>query len=324
MSKSADRAAKLASMDIDDTPSRPVSELLKEPAKTAPGQLMKIQTDLLKAEKKVEELQQKLDTAAPREILLSEIYEVPGRRRLLSPQERAELKENLSKHPLLTPITVRPKNDRGYEIVSGHNRTEIYRELGKESIKAFIQEVEQDKADLYAFYANLLSPSLPDYEKYLGFKKRQGEMMFSQRLLANEAGINESVVSELFCFDDLPPEAHEILSEKPHILGRKAAGKFAKATLAGKSQRVVEALKKLASGDEKFTQSSAVTYIHQTEDIRPAKQAPRVIKEGQVPFCKLETRKNVVTVQFKNESLAAEWIGKFEEFVRAQVKAAQL
>ena len=52
--------------------------------------------------------------------------------------------------------------------MAGYNRDEIYGELGKASIKAWVIEVEKNQVEELAFFSNLLHPDLTPYEKFAG------------------------------------------------------------------------------------------------------------------------------------------------------------
>lgn len=290
--------------------------------RTAPGQLMGLQGDYRRAQAKITELEHQLDAAGSRELPLSEIYTVDERKRILTDEERAELKANLAQHDLIHPITVLPKNERGYELVAGHNRFEVYRELGKTHIKAVVQEVAPDKVELYAFYSNLLSPALSDYEKYLGFKKRKEESGLSQQELAKEAGVSPSTVSMLFRFADLPPQALELLKRQPGLLGRSAVAELADAAAGGREARVVEAVRQLSTNPG-FTQGQAVAYAKKQEPEQSKKAASVVIKTGRSKFCQVDVRSNVVAIRFADPSTAAEWSKKLEEFLRSETRQAE-
>jgi ParB family chromosome partitioning protein len=309
---------KAAAIDLDeDSAGQPKATASAAP-RTAPGQLMGLQGDYRRAQAKITELEHQLDAAGTREIPLSEIYTVDERKRILTDEERAELKANLAQHDLIHPITVLPRNERGYELVAGHNRFEVYRELGKTHIKAVVQELAPDKIELYAFYSNLLSPALSDYEKYLGFKKRKEESGLSQQDLAREAGVSPSTVSMLFRFGELPAEALDLLKQKPGMLGRSAVAELADAVAAGRDARVVEAIRQLLS-NPRFTQGQAVAYANKSELERPAKAASAVIKTGRSKFCQVDVRNNVVAIKFADASAAAEWSRKLEEFMRNEL-----
>lgn len=145
--------------------------------KTGPGIHLDATARMDAAEQRAEELEallKKAGAGSPVRIKLDQLHETPGRKRTLSDEEFAELKNNLAKNELVTPITVRPRpNGDGYDIISGHHRTKAHRELKRVDILAVISDVDDLQADLHAFYANLLHPSLPDFQKYLGFKMIQ-------------------------------------------------------------------------------------------------------------------------------------------------------
>jgi ParB family chromosome partitioning protein len=219
-------------------------------------------------------------------------------------------------------ITVRPRAEGGYEIISGNNRVAIYRELGRTEILAAIQSMDDEHADLSGFYANLLQPSLPDFEKYLGFKRRQEQTGKNQRELAQEAGIPEQTLSDLFAFDKLPAEARAILAEKPHLLGSSAALKLALAAAAGRAPSVIEAIRKLAA-DSRYTQAQAVAHANKLEADTPARTGAIVIKEGKKAFCKLNARQTKVVLDFRDEQSADAWLTRIEAFIRDELKAGK-
>lgn len=282
---------------------------------------MGLQGRLQDAMKEIERLKTSGTGTGAVKVPTAEVFKVSGRQRVLSPDEREELKSNLAKHPLIHPIVVRPKSDKGYELVSGHNRYDIYVELGKTEIDAYVSDVEAGVVDLFAFYANLLSPSLPDFEKYIGFKRRQTDTGMTQKELAEEAGLSVQKLSSLFAFDDLPAEAIETLREHPHVLGADAAAKMAKAVPAGRGERVVEAVKRLASREDGFTQAAAVQFANSVDRQPAAKTTPVEIRAGKQKFCTLDHRQNVVSVKFAKPEDAEIWAKKFEEFLRNSAKA---
>ena len=70
--------------------------------------------------------------------------------------EKAELKESIERIGLQTPITVRRTENNKYEIISGENRTKIFKELGKETIPAFVIEADDDTAELILIDTNII------------------------------------------------------------------------------------------------------------------------------------------------------------------------
>ncbi len=321
----ANRQAQFAAsinLDDDDAPASQPSAI-REP-RTAPGQLMSLQAQLREAHTLIAQLRQGASAGQVVDLPLSDIYKVPGRQRVLSPQERAELKANLANNPLGNPIVVLPRNERGHELFAGHNRLDLYGELGRLTIPAIIRDFDAEKANVLAFYVNLLAPDLPDYAKYVGLKSRQEETGFNQAQLSDESGLVPQSVSLLFNFERLPAAARQILDVSPHILGATAAKKLADAADKGKADRVVEALELLAAStkEDRFTEENAVRYANGSQ--KPAKQTATAnestVRKGAKNFCKITPRANQVTFKFADEETSLVWAKKFEEFLRAELK----
>lgn len=101
-------------------------------SRTAPGQTLQIlglQSQVERQATEIQALKEMLDRAVVSEISLDLIDEVPGRRRKLTPEAYEELKANLAQNALAQAISVRRKLDGRFELLAGHNRTAIYREL---------------------------------------------------------------------------------------------------------------------------------------------------------------------------------------------------
>jgi ParB family chromosome partitioning protein len=321
-SRNSNLLAKANSVDLDQAMKNATSQGQPQSRGTAPGQLIGLQGDFLRAQEKIIELQEQLATAgAAVELPLNEIYVVPGRKRILTEEQRSELKASLKQHPLLHPIIVLPKNDRGHELWAGHNRYELYGELGKPTIRAIIQAVEPEKVELYAFISNLLSPSLTDYEKFVRFKKRKEETGQSQHQLADETGLSRQSVSLLFSFGNLPEEALALIEENPSCLGATAADELASAAHDGRADKVVEAIRRLVS-DSKFTQKDAVVLANQKPALKatPAKAVPVVFKIGKAKFGQIESRNGVIALKLQNAELTGKWAKKIEDFVRDELE----
>lgn len=318
MSIAERQAAKAKGINLDDDLDAPSPIPTRTGPRTAPGQLMDLQGRYAEATDRIKELETQLATGQALEIPLDQLHEVPGRKRQLTDEQFAELVENLRNNPLVQAITVRPRATGGFEIVSGNNRTAAYRKLGRAAIMAVGLQGNDDQVDLSAFYANLLQPSLPDYEKYLGFKRRQEKTGKTQRELAEEAGIPESTVSSLFSFEKLPDTAKSHLNAKPHILGYHAAIKLARACSAGNTDLVIEAVQILAT-NSRFTQGQAIAHATKRRDASPARIAPLVVKNGKAVVCKIEARGSRLLVDFGDAEATAEWATRFANYVRQEM-----
>ncbi len=60
--------------------------------------------------------------------------------------EQEELSESIKQGGLLTPIIVRSFSDGKYEIISGHRRVEVCKELGIDTVPAIIKELTNEEA----------------------------------------------------------------------------------------------------------------------------------------------------------------------------------
>lgn len=221
------------------------------------------------------------------ELPLVDLHEVPGRKRHLTVEQITELKANLAVNPLTSPIAVRRREAGGYEIIAGHNRVHVYRELGRTKILSVVLEMTEDEAERSAFYSNLLSPALPDFEKFMGLRARMEHGKLTQEQVAKEAGVSQQSVSLLLSFSGLPKAAISILDAAADkgLLGASAAAKLAQIAKKGKESRVVEAVRQLA--DRKLSQIAAVGFADSEEKIKPQAAAPLIIRSGKKSFCSI-------------------------------------
>ncbi len=283
---------------------RNVEKPAEKAPRSAPGMFLNATQRLDAAEAKVEELESRLkeaEASGTRELPLDQLHEVGGRRRRLTEQQFNELKENLRNNPLVTPITVRKRAEGGFEIVSGNNRVEVFRELGRTSIPAALLESDDDQAEINAFYANLLQPDLPDFEKYLGFRKIIGkhpELTHAQ--VAEGAGVSRSFVTQLMAFSDLPADAIDILADRPEVLGANAAQDLAGLVKKGRVEQVVRAIARLAAGEidqARAVREAAVDIIPKAGASKPE---PVRIKIGRTTYCAIQRADKVLRIQFQS------------------------
>lgn len=307
---------------------RNVEKIVDKTLKTAPAIFLNAAQRMDTAEARVEELEgmlKKADGGAQGiEISLDQLQEIDGRRRRLSEQEYAELRENLRNNELVTPITVRRRAQGGYEIISGHNRVAVYREIQRTAIAAVIRNTEEAQAGIDAFYANLLQPDLPDYEKYLGFcmiQKKRPTM--SHEDIADMAGVSRSQITKLMAFSGLPENVHVLLREHVNAVGANAALEFAKLTKQGMGGHVIDAVLKIIAGE--LDQAQAVRFaalkVEKPKSTKPEPITIRAGKGGSV-YCAFRRVDKVIRLEFKT-SEEAEAIQKVITQV-LESRAAQL
>jgi ParB family chromosome partitioning protein len=284
-------------------------ERVESPAarfKTSPGMFLDSQHRAVKAEAEVAVLRD-------RRVKLDELTIVAGRRRQLSAEEFGELKANLATFPLVNPVTIRALPVGGYELVSGHNRVQAFVELGRTEIDAHVIDLAEEQVLPAAFYSNLLSPALPDYEKYLGFKQLQEATGKTQSELARESGISKSLLSLLFAYDGLGEAAHVALQKQPHLVTATVASKIRHLPFAD------QAIAKLAAGEITPQQVIALAAKPLTQKPVPLKATPVVVKQGQRRFAEISFRGATAVVKMADASRMPSLMKKLEALLREEM-----
>lgn len=282
-------------------------------AKTGPGQMVEFLARESEAMQENEVLKKEIANLKAAEVSIADLVEVEGRRRVLTAQEFLELKSNIEQHRLTTPITVRPVGEGKYEIVSGHNRVAIFKELGLSTIPAFIRDYSLVDAERGAFYANLLHKSLPDYERYLGFKKIMALTGKTQSEIAEEAGVSKATVSFLMAFDNLSEDVRAKIAKQPAQVGSKFASELTKLS------NPMAALDALLSGG--VTAKDALKVGAAAEPAQsPKKERPEslLIKSGTRRVAELINRSGALTIKFTDPKLANALMPEIEALIRAK------
>lgn len=96
-------------------------------------------------------------------------------------EDMDQLVESVKERGIITPITLRKKDDGRYEIVSGHRRRKACELAGFETIPAEIKELTRDEAIILMVESNLQRSVILPSEKAFSYKmrleamKRQGQ-----------------------------------------------------------------------------------------------------------------------------------------------------
>ena len=116
------------------------------------------------------------------EIPLTEIDDFPDHPyQVRMDEDMEQLVESVKERGIITPVTVRPKEDGRYEMVSGHRRKKACELAGLGTVKAEIRELTRDEAILLMVESNLQRSTILPSEKAFAYKmqmdvlKRQGK-----------------------------------------------------------------------------------------------------------------------------------------------------
>ena len=116
------------------------------------------------------------------DIPLSEIDNFPDHPfKVKLDEDMQQLVQSIKDRGIITPITLRKKDDGRYEIVSGHRRKKACEIAGLETVKAEIKELDKDEAIILMVESNLQRSTILPSEKAFSYKmrleamKRQGQ-----------------------------------------------------------------------------------------------------------------------------------------------------
>lgn len=279
-------------------------------AKDIEAQLLKFKEQTQREfEQKLKELDATHRESGANYVSLDRLHKVEGRQRQLTIEQRAELKANMKAlGRLITPLTVELRADGDYDIVSGSNRFDFAKELGWQSVPIFIFSGTHAEAEVSAFYANLLHPSLPDYEKYLNFKRIVQSTGKSQKDLIEESGLSASTVYAIFAFDKLPQSVLNYVQKRPDLFSQKLATKLAALAEDGKEEGVLKACEAFV-GNDKLTHADVIKIAEQKRvKSDPATQVKaeisnRTVKKGRAQIAKLRGAQKTLRIEFSSEEL---------------------
>lgn len=147
-------------------------------------------------------------------------------------EDMDQLVDSIKERGLITPITLRPKDDGRYEIISGHRRKKACELAGLSNVKADIRELSRDEAIILMVESNLQRSVILPSEKAFSYKmrleamKRQGMRMDltsspvgtklgtrSNQQVAEEFGDSKTQVARYIRLTELIPELLDLVDE---------------------------------------------------------------------------------------------------------------
>ena len=148
-------------------------------------------------------------------------------------EDMEQLIESVKSRGVITPITLRRKEDGRYEIVSGHRRRKACELAGLETVPAEIKELTRDEAIILMVESNLQRSVILPSEKAFSYKmrleamKRQGqrtdltcgpvdhklEGLKSRDVIAESTNDSARQVSRYIRLTELAPELLDLVDE---------------------------------------------------------------------------------------------------------------
>ena len=108
-----------------------------------------------------------------RDIPIAQIDEFPDHPfKVLMDEDMEQLVESIKRNGVMTPATVRLKEDGRYELISGHRRKKACELAGLETLKCEVKELTRDEAIIIMVESNLQRSTILPSEKAFAYKMR--------------------------------------------------------------------------------------------------------------------------------------------------------
>jgi ParB family chromosome partitioning protein len=146
-------------------------------------------------------------------------------------EDMDQLVQSIKERGLITPVTLRPKDDGRYEIVSGHRRRKACELAGLTTVKAEVREMTRDEAIILMVESNLQRSTILPSEKAFSYKmrleamNRQGQrtdltsvpvaqkFITSREELGKAVGESQDQVRRYIRLTELIPEMLQLVDE---------------------------------------------------------------------------------------------------------------
>ena len=166
-----------------------------------------------------------------RDIPLTEIDDFPNHPfQVREDEDMFQLVESIKERGVITPATVRQKEDGRYELVSGHRRKKACELAGFETLRCEVVELTKDEATILMVESNFQRSQILPSEKAFAYKmrleamKRQGQRtdltsspvgtkLRSDEQMALETGDSRNQIQRYVRLTNLVPELLELVDE---------------------------------------------------------------------------------------------------------------
>ena len=167
-----------------------------------------------------------------REIPIAEIDEFPDHPfKVLMDEDMEQLVDSIRRSGVMTPATVRQKEDGRYELISGHRRKKACELAGLETLKCEVKELTHDEAIIVMVESNLQRSVILPSEKAFAYKMRleamdrQGQRVDltstpvvsksrSNEELADKVGESREQIRRFIRLTELVPEILQMVDER--------------------------------------------------------------------------------------------------------------
>ena len=165
-----------------------------------------------------------------RDIPISEIDDFPDHPfKVRDDEDMLQLVESVKERGVITPATVRQKEDGGYELISGHRRKRASEIAGFETLRCEVVDLTREEATILMVESNFQRSQILPSEKAFAYKmrleamKRQGYrsdltstpvgQKYSVEVLADNSNDSKTQIQRYIRLTELVPELLEYVDE---------------------------------------------------------------------------------------------------------------
>lgn len=227
--------------------------------------------------------------------------------KVLDDEEMDKTVESIKEYGVLTPAIVRPRDEGGFEIVSGHRRCHASEIAGKETLPCIVRELDDDAATILMVDANLQRETLLPSERAWAFRMKleaikhqgaRGDLTSSQigtklrsdQIMAEESGVSRNQIQRYIRLTYLLPEILDMVDNKQ--IGLNPAVELSYLD-EDEQRRLLEAMD--------FSQSTPS--LSQAQRIKRMSQEEGITQEAMNVIMSEEKKSDVDKVTIKNDVL---------------------
>lgn len=225
-------------------------------------------------------------------------------------EEKEQLLQSIKTQGAIEPLIVRPLSESEYEVISGHRRMEICKELGMEKIPVIVRNLTNEQAVSMMVDANLHRENISPSERAFAYKmkmeamKHQGERTDltsgqlgrksdgkeSREIIAEQTGESARQVQRFINLTNLIPELLDMVDRKEIAFNPAVELSFLKKE---EQQGFLEAMD--------YGQSTPS--LSQAQRIKKLSQAGMCTQEAMNTIMNEEKKSELDTVTLKNDVL---------------------
>ena len=199
-------------------------------------------------------------------------------------EEMEQLKESIRASGVLVPALVRPKDDGGYEMISGHRRLEACRALGFATMPVIVRDLTDEEAVIAMVDANLQRERILPSEKAFAYKMKYealkhqgtssqiGTKLRTDELMAKDSGESRNQIQRYIRLTNLIPE----------LLGLMDEGRIALSVgveLSYLNPQLQKSLAELIDRDEQTPSYSQAVRMHKMSAILTRERTEEIMGE---------------------------------------------